>query len=179
MRYTTGEKVQRGDVVRIGKGKVEYTVRDITEDLLTVLESHNTGRLSETAVTKLALIESVEDVAYEVGCDVEELNLVLPQAAPEPVRDPIMPIRESMFSAEEEAAIMRDVDAPGVDEVTEESTSYQKAILFALNRLGKHVYGGTVVSKRNRRKVAKQARRNARRAGKARFLEISNAEQAR
>lgn len=157
MPYTSGQDITVGDIVRNVKGKVEYTVREVGTETITV-ESNNTGRRSETPREKLVLIEAARVI-------------------PDVIRDPIMPVRESMFSAEEEAAIMRDVDVTDPEpEITEENTSYQKAILSALNRLGKHVYGGTVTSKRNQRKVAKQARRNARRAKNARFLEISTAE---
>lgn len=62
----------------------------------------------------------------------------------------------------------------------DEHTSYQKAILRALNVLGKHVYAGTAKNKtkRARAKLAKKARRNARKAKTARFLELSNADKS-
>lgn len=44
-------------------------------------------------------------------------------------------------------------EAPA-EEPVKETTSYQKAVLFALNRLGKHVYAGTV-SKTKKAKTRK------------------------
>jgi hypothetical protein len=42
-----------------------------------------------------------------------------------------------------------------------ESTSYQKAMLFALNVLGKHVYGGTVSLKAKARRRSLSRRQKA------------------
>lgn len=49
-----------------------------------------------------------------------------------------------------------------------EMTSYQREILFALNRLGKQVYEGTVSSKeRKRRRAANRVARASRRNNRA------------
>lgn len=49
-----------------------------------------------------------------------------------------------------------------------EMTPYQREILFALNRLGKHVYEGTVPSKeRKRRRAANRVARASRRNNRA------------
>lgn len=49
-----------------------------------------------------------------------------------------------------------------------ESSPYQKAILYALPRLGKHVYGGTVTpAEKTRRRAATKAQRVARRQNRS------------
>ena len=134
-------EIKIGDTVRIGKsGKVQYQVIGITDKGVYV----SSGKSNRTVASEnLTLVKSAPDV--------------------EPVRDPIMPVRESMFSAEEEAAIMRDVDEP--DKNDHRESEYGRTILGALNRLGKHVYGGTVTTKRQnkaQKKAEKAKRRQAR-----------------
>lgn len=105
--------LEKGDVVRIGKGKVLYTVT-IGEDMseFVTARSHNTNRPRTEHRDRWVLARPVADVENEV-------------------QEP---------------------------EIMEENTSYQKAVLFALNRLGKHVYAGTV-SKVKKAKTRKLNRR--------------------
>lgn len=102
--------LEAGDVVRIGSGRVHYTVvLDEPETGTVEIQSHNTSKNRVVSRENVSLVQSVQDAAYEAGCSVEELTGVAP--AEEPVK---------------------------------EHTAYQKAVLFALNKLGKHVYAGTV-----------------------------------
>lgn len=154
---------RKGDTVKVGKrGSVEYTVYMTHPSGVVSVQSNNTGKFVEYPGEKLVLVQGVEDVAYEAGCSVEELNLPNTE-------------RESVTPEEAEKVLTGTVQSP-----KDEHTSYQKTILGALNILGKHVYAGTAKNrtKRARAKLAKKARRNARKAKTARFVEISNAEQS-
>lgn len=51
--------------------------------------------------------------------------------------------------------------------MTDKPNAYQRVILFALNRTGRHVYAGTVSdAEKARRRKANKAARIARRAGR-------------
>lgn len=117
--------LETGDVVRIGGGKVLYTVEyDETVGMLHVT-SHNTGKSVAVERERLHLVESVQDVAYEAGCSVEEVKSVVtgePVAAFTPIE-----------------TVSHTTEVP-----VKEDASYQKAVLLALNLKGKHVYAGTV-----------------------------------
>lgn len=166
---------KQGDVVKIGNGSTRYTVLGSVSETITVVQSHSSGKTTSQATRRLNLVQSVQDVAFEAGVSVGEVQENVTPV--EQVRDPIMPVRESMFSEEEKTMIMSDVDGES-EEVKNDhrESSYGKAILFALNRLGKHVYAGTASNKPKRkiRKLAKVIRRNQRRSA-CRSLETTNA----
>ena len=165
-------EIKIGDTVRVGKsGKVQYQVIDITDKGVYV----SSGKSNRTVASEnLTLVKSTPEPLTGMA------ELIIPDQTPagtepvsddawgngpdvELVRDPIMPVRESMFSAEEEAAIMRDVDEP--DKNDHRESEYGRTILGALNRLGKHVYAGTATSKRRnkaQKKAEKAKRRQAR-----------------
>jgi hypothetical protein len=108
-----------GDVVRIGSGRVHYrvTVPATESTPFVTVRSFNTDKPKTIEVEKLNLVQSVQDAAYEAGASVEELTGV------EPV--------DTDDANEDEAPVV-------------ETSAYAKAVLFALNRLQKHVYAGTV-----------------------------------
>ncbi len=107
-----------GDVVRVGNGRVHYTVTVPESDAnpYVTVRSHNTDKPTTIERERLHLVQSVQDAAYEAGCSEGELVGSLGGV---PAADK--------------------ADAPVV-----ENTSYQKAVLLALNLKGKHVYAGTV-----------------------------------
>jgi hypothetical protein len=131
-----------GDVVRVGKGKVLYTVTwtpesaGMASDLADPeVQSHNTGNLSRVAASRLVLVQAHPEIAEVIELQPESTSLAGYLAG-----------REPTFSEEEQAQIMHDVDINDADESEPvvETSAYQKAVLFALNKLGKHVYAGTV-----------------------------------
>jgi hypothetical protein len=151
--------IKIGDTVRVGKsGKVQYQVIDITDKGVYV----SSGKSNRTVASEtLTLVKSAPEPLTGMA------ELIIPDQTPagtepvsdeawgngpdvEPVRDPIMPVRESMFS---------DVDEP--DKNDHRESVYGRTILAALNRLGKHVYGGTVTTKRRNKtwKASEKARR--------------------
>ena len=135
-RTEIGVKVyEHGDVVSIRTGKTEYTVQGSTEERgELVILSNNIGK-SGNRLTKV--IENEGD-----------LNLVTN------IRD------TDEWKAANEAAKTHDLGS-GKDDMVQETSAYAKAILFALNRLQKHVYAGTV------RKNVKAKRRSLGRRQKA------------
>lgn len=146
-----------GDVVRVGKGKVLYTVTwtpqsvGYTDNMADVeVQSHNTGNLSRVAESRLVLVEAHPEIAEVIELQPESTSLAGYLAG-----------REPMFSEEEQAQIMRDVDGEPEEAPVKETSAYAKAVLFALNRLQKHVYAGTV------RKNVKAKRRSLNRRQKA------------
>lgn len=159
--------LEKGDIVRIGKGKVLYTVEYGETAGMIHVRSHNTGKSVAVERERLSLVESVQSVAYTAGCSVEELNLPVTDEGTfkdEPVNN-FAPEWPKTFSDEEKAAIMRDVDGdPEPARNDHRESSYGKAILRALNTLGKHVYSGTAKDKpkRKAKRMAKVARRQAR-----------------
>lgn len=121
--------LERGDIVQIGSGKVRYTVlADEVESTGSVMhiESHNTGKTQTIARDRLTLVQSVQDVAYEAGADVKELN-----------------ITEESETLDNSTWALSEEDTKPV----KETSAYAKAVLFALNALQKHVYAGTVSEK--------------------------------
>jgi len=143
---------RKGDQVRIGKsGKVDYTVFENQLTRVVFLQSNNTGKITEVDMERVVLVQAVEDVAYEAGCDVSELNL--PDQTP-PGTEPV---------SDEAWGEGPDVAAP--DKNDHRESTYGRTILGALNRLGKHVYTGTATTKRRnktQKKAEKARRRQAR-----------------
>jgi hypothetical protein len=177
--------LEPGDVVRVGsKGKVLYTVLEVLESGTPIIESHTSGKVQQVNPDRLNLVQSAPEPLTGMA------ELIIPDQTPagtepvsdeawgdgpdvEPVRDPIMPVRESMFSEVEKAAIMRDVDDPTeLNKNDHRESVYGRTILGALNRLGKHVYAGTGTSKRRnkaQKKAEKAKRRQARDARRAKY----------
>jgi hypothetical protein len=145
----------KGDVVRVGKGKVEYTVTWTPESVGMApeladpeIQSHNTGKYNRVATSRLTLVKAAEDIARD---EKPETDGPLVQGhQPNPTQEALagyLEGRTPLFSEEEQAVIMRDVDTDDTNEdeaPVKETSAYAKAVLFALNKLDKHVYAGTV-----------------------------------
>lgn len=149
---------RKGDIVRIGKGKVEYTVEYGETVGMIHVQSHNTGKSQAVDPARLVLVEAVQDVAEEAGCSVEEL------AIPTPDLGQTGEDRMATFQGGPEEGLTGTV----VSTVPERS-AYSKAILAAL-QLKSHVFAGLkrpkVRTTTRARKMAKNARRQARKAAK-------------
>lgn len=130
----------KGDVVRIGKGKVQYTVTEY-DGRTVFVQSHNTDKITEVPAERLVLIQDVMLAAEEAGCDPEELVI------PAPVRTPAQRLGVNL--------------AVSADQPVIEHTSYQKAILAGL-QLKPNVFAGVQTTLR-----ARKAKRAARRVAKA------------
>jgi hypothetical protein len=119
--------LETGDVVRKGKGKVEYTVTWVPEEHLygvvqIEVQSHNTGVLSRTNVETAVLVRDIRDSEdWKAARELEKIWGVGSGVEPTDTDD----------ANEEEAPVV-------------ETSAYAKAVLFALNKLEKHVYAGTV-----------------------------------
>lgn len=98
--------LETGDVVRIGNGKVEYTVVAPASNGTIGVRSHNTMKRTLVEEGRVNLVQSIQELT---GVD----RLDSGEGFPE-------------------------------DVLVKETSAYAKAVLFALNALGKHVYAGTV-----------------------------------
>lgn len=147
--------LEKGDVVRIGKGKVLYTVTlDELQTGFVNIESHNTGKKQVIARDRVSLVEAVQSVAYTAGASVEEIqeNVSFDTYPPADKVRNMDQMREDLANGNPEftkAEIEQNTRTQqGVSkaqaENRKEKTSYQKAVLLGLNRTGKHVYAGTV-----------------------------------
>lgn len=102
--------LEAGDVVRIGSGRVHYTVvLDEPETGTVEIQSHNTGKSRVVSRESAVLVQNVRDTEEWKAAQRVESGEGFPEDVP-----------------------------------VKEHTAYQKAVLFALNKLGKHVYAGTV-----------------------------------
>lgn len=128
-----------GDVVRVGKGKVEYTVtwtpesKGMDEGYDLEVQSHNTGNLSRVSRGRLVLVKAAEDIVRDEKSETDGPLVQGPQPNPAPVAEDKQADMEREFDEQKAAEIPLTMN-----------TSYQKAVLFALNILGKHVYTGSV-----------------------------------
>lgn len=93
--------LETGDVVRIGNGKVLYTVVAPASNGTIGVESHNTQRRTLVEQGRVNLVSDIRETS--------------PDEVPEDLDNPV-----------------------------KETSAYAKAVLFALNKLQKHVYAGTV-----------------------------------
>jgi len=162
-----------GDKVKFGtRGTVEYEVFSGGEDTTDVQSLKSGTNKYDVPNEKLVLVEGGAARHRAVAEAQAEQNKKFWAEA-------------DRISAEFDEAISEARDKKADETFSEvkpgdhRRTSYGRSILFALNALGKHVYGGTAKNKtrRARAKLAKKARRNARKAQHARFLEITNANQ--
>jgi len=119
---------EEGDVVRIGKGRVHWVVKGLLEGEYVHLESQ-AGQKRYAEYGNVTLVQNVRDTDEWKNAHSTSGYLVG---------------REPLFSEEEQAQIMRDVDGESEEEPVVETSAYAKAVLFALNRLQNHVYAGTV-----------------------------------
>jgi hypothetical protein len=118
-----------GDVVRIGKGKVEYTVRGINVDGSVNVESNNTNRVQPVDPAKLTLIHSDFVSDAEIETEIAE------QADPRDDDTDTMPVRttEHPMAAWEVELLFSDKLNPKrpylltVDHVTTDHKSYGAA----------------------------------------------------
>lgn len=124
---------EEGDTVRIGKGKVEWVIKGLLEGEYLHLESPS-GQRRYAEWGNVTLVSNIRETSP----------------------DEFTPIANDSHKVDAEE---------GADEVTEdldnpvvETSAYQKAVLFALNKLQKHVYAGTV----SETKKAKTRRLNGR-----------------
>lgn len=123
--------LEKGDVVRIGTGRVHYLVEYSSTSGMIHVKSTNTGKSRAIEVEKLTLVQSVQDAAYEAGCSVEELT------EPETLDNSTRALTD--YDTPVDTDDENEDEAPVV-----ETSAYAKAVLFALNKLQKHVYAGTV-----------------------------------
>lgn len=131
-------KFYPGDVVQFGpRGTVQYQVFNVGTDTVDIQSLKSGQNKYDVPNEKLSLIQGGQaQDRARQDALVEELNL--------PVTD------EGTFK----------------DENDHRESSYGKAILRALNVLGKHVYSGTAKNRpaRKAKKLAKVARRQTRKA---------------
>lgn len=131
--------LEAGDVVKVGNGVTRYTVQGSVSDSIIVVTSHNTGKSTSQRRDRLSL---VTDVRTTEGW--KELTKTLG-------------LEEEPETLDNSTRALSDHDT----EPVMETSAYAKAVLFALNKLQKHVYGGTV------RKNVKAKRRSLGRRQKA------------
>jgi hypothetical protein len=114
-----------GDVVRIGSGRVHYRVTVPATDStpFVTVRSLNTDKPKTVEIEKLILVKAAEDIARDEKPETDGPLVQGPQPNPAPV--------DTDDANEDEAPVV-------------ETSAYAKAVLFALNRLQKHVYAGTV-----------------------------------
>ena len=140
--------LEKGDVVRIGKGKVLYTVvldQDSGTHVYGALsiKSHNTGRISVEMAERLTLVTNVRDSGEKMAELIEAEEVEAQKFDDELFQELNLPITDQGTFKEEPVV---------------EPSAYAKAILFALSKLGKHVYAGTV-SETKKAKTRKLNRR--------------------
>lgn len=113
--------LETGDVVRVGKGRVHYTIVNESVTGYYWIKSYNTGKVSQETQERLTLVQDVRDTDEWKEAHAEE-----------PVEEPV-----------------------------KETSAYAKAVLFALNKLQKHVYAGTVSEKTKGKRRALGRRQKA------------------
>lgn len=166
--------LERGDTVRIGKGKVLYTVMVDEYDGQAHIESQNTGKAQTIGVERLVLVTNVrdEDGGSETGGNKPEDRTASLENAFENLRkaDETPNTRIEDFEASK-PSYQEIKDAITVEEIRqntrtqkgiskarktnrEERTSYSKLILAAIQLLPA-VYSGTVSDKVKARRRAK------------------------
>lgn len=110
--------LERGDMVRVGNGRVHWVVTQDQTDQYVYLLSPNTKRLACKEQGNVTLVQNVRDT--------------------------------------EEWKVENEDEAPVV-----ETSAYAKAVLFALNKLDRHVYAGTVRSNVKAKRRGLNARQKA------------------
>jgi hypothetical protein len=129
--------LEHHDIVRVGKGRVHWTVTEDSKDGYVSLVNPLTERLRFERMGNVTLVQNVRNM--------DEWSNTHPTSGS-------LAGKEPMFSEEETTT---GVDRPEVkvleltkiqEEPVEETSAYAKAVLFALNKLQKHVYAGTVRS---------------------------------
>lgn len=169
-----------GDVVRVGKGKVEYTVtwtpesKGMDEGYDLEVQSHNTGNLSRVGRNRLVLVKAVEDIERDAKPETD--GPLIPGTQPNPApeldsdwHDMRTPEEAKLADMEQDMDTQKAAELKGtVQSPLDEHTSYQKTILGALNTTGKHVFGGLSLSPRARarRKARRQAAKISRKANR-------------
>lgn len=161
------------DTVQFGvRGKVRYQVAGTSGDQVQV-RALTTGRLTWVSEDRLVLIEGGQE---RFAAAAQARKDAITEA--EPVRDPIMPVRENMFSQAEQDAITRDIDEDQtakaepltgtVVKLVPERSSYSKAILAGLQAKAGHVFEGVSLSPKARakRKAARRAAKISRKANR-------------
>lgn len=134
----------KGDTVRVGKGKVEYTVWETQRDGQVTIQSNNTGKFSTYQPGKLILIEDVMLAQEEPVID-ETAELVNLEHIPGETR--------------------REYFERTGQKLDGRITNYGRDILAAL-QLKKNVFTGKAVTNRTKGRT-QQAKRTARLARKA------------
>lgn len=147
----------KGDVVKVGNGSTRYTVLGQVSENITVIQSHTTSKSTSQKTDRLNLVQAVQDVAEEAGASVEELvipaqtDVPLISTAQPKIPAPVEPLTGTVVST------------------VPERSAYSKAILAAL-QLKSHMFQGLnrpkTRSTTRARKMAKNARRQARKAAK-------------
>lgn len=134
----------KGDTVRVGKGKVEYTVQGESVSGYYWIESHNTGKVTQEIAERLSLIEDVMLAQEEPIID-ETAQLVNLEHIPGETR--------------------REYFERTGQKLDGRITNYGRDILAAL-QLKKNVFTGKAVTNRTKGRT-QQAKRTARLARKA------------
>lgn len=152
--------LETGDVVRIGKGKVEYSVEYGETAGMLHVKSLNTGKSVAVERERLTLVQSAQELAVphtelasaleteEVAAEKFAQEMAIPDQTPkgtEPISD------EAWGNGPDSSA----------EEQVQETSAYAKAVLFALNKLQKHVYAGTVRKNGKSRRRALNGRQKA------------------
>lgn len=129
-RTETGLQVlEHGDVVRVGNGKVEYSIINETTKNTYNIQSHNTGKFTAVSVERLSLVRDIrESEDWKAARELEKLWSLGSG------------IEEEPETLDNSTRALSEEDTKPV----KETSAYAKAVLFALNKLRKHVYTGTV-----------------------------------
>lgn len=154
-RNETGLQVlELGDTVRIGTGKVLYKVTWTPEQtaqvglFATEVQSHNTGKYSKVELDRLTLVANVRNT--------EKWKAENETAIPDQTPPGTKPVSDEAWGNGPDTDDANEEEAPVV-----ETSAYQKAVLFALNKLQKHVYAGTVRSNVKAQRRGLNARQKA------------------
>lgn len=144
----------KGDVVRVGKGKVEYTVVGRYVKGQVSVQSHNTGKFAEYPAEKLVLVKAAEDIERDAKPETDGPLVSGVQPNPAPVMvDPV----------EAEKVLTGTVVA-----TVPERSNYSKAILAGLQAKAGHVFEGVSLTPKARakRQAARRASKISRKANR-------------
>lgn len=144
----------KGDTVRVGKGKVEYTVLDAVKDGTQGVESHNTGKVTLVDPARLVLVKAAEDIERDAKPETD--GPLVPGVQPNPVPVMVDPV-------EAEKVLTGTVVA-----TVPERSNYSKAILGGLQAKGVHIFEGLSLTPKARakRKAARRAAKISRKANR-------------
>lgn len=179
-------KFYSGDVVQFGtRGTVHYEVFFATEETANVQSLKSGQNKYEVPNEKLVLVEggparhaATAEKLNPTKVDAEELGKVTKEfvdatgLVAEVTQAEIQQntrTQRGTAEAKKASGNRRTQSEEEAAQIDHRKSSYGKAILRALNTLGKHVYSGTAKDKpaRKAKRLAKAARRQTRKAGRA------------